>query len=98
MELSVLKGAEETIRRRRPMLHIENNKREKSPALLGWLLAQDYRLYWRITPYFNPANHFGVAADLFEGAMESNIIGFHRSAGVEISGLAEVHDPEMWPG
>ena len=97
MELSVLKGAEATIRRTRPILHIENNKREKSAALLGWLLAQDYRLYWRITPYFNPANHFGAAVDLFEGAVESNIIGFHRSADVEIAGLPEVHDPSMWP-
>ena len=97
MELEALRGGVGTIRRHRPFLHVENNKRDKSPALLAWLLAQDYRLYWRITPYFNPANFYGAGADLFEGATEANIIGFHRSADVELPGLPEVRDPEFWP-
>jgi FkbM family methyltransferase len=96
MELSALKGAAETIRRHRPMLHVENNRRATSEALLAWLLAQDYRLYWRITPYFNPANFFGATTDLFDGAVESNIIGVHRSAEVDVGGLPEVRDASAW--
>ena len=45
MELQVLKGARETIARCRPVLYVENDRADSSPALIAYLLSLGYRLY-----------------------------------------------------
>jgi FkbM family methyltransferase len=44
MELQVLRGAQATIARCRPLLYVENDRPEHSHALIAHLLEQDYRL------------------------------------------------------
>lgn len=46
MELDVLEGGRETIQRCRPVLSVEADREEQVPALLDWLRAADYRLWW----------------------------------------------------
>jgi FkbM family methyltransferase len=45
MELDVLKGAEQTIRRCRPVLCVEADRNEQYAALLGWGMDHGYTLY-----------------------------------------------------
>ena len=45
------------------MLYVENDRPEKSHDLIEWLWKKDYRLWWHLTPLFNPDNFF---ADLAE--------------------------------
>jgi FkbM family methyltransferase len=56
MELDVLKGAAGTIRRLRPTLYVENDRAEKSEALVRYLDELDYDLWWHLPPLFNPQN------------------------------------------
>jgi len=60
-ELHVLRGAERTIDAFRPVLYVENDRPEKSHELIEWLWKKDYRLWWHVTPLFNPDNFFGDA-------------------------------------
>jgi FkbM family methyltransferase len=58
-ELEVLRSAEKTIAKTRPVVYFENDDREKSPALLEHLLTQDYTLYWHAAPIFEADNYYG---------------------------------------
>ena len=56
MELEVLQGAVETIARTRPTIYCENDRAEKSPALVSFLRGLGYDLYWHMPPMFNAEN------------------------------------------
>ena len=45
MEGAVVEGAKETIGKFRPVLYLENDRKEKSKALVEQLMALDYRLF-----------------------------------------------------
>ena len=55
-ELQVLQGAVETLSRSRPLLYVENDRIDKSQALIEWLWQRDYRLFWHVPRLFNPDN------------------------------------------
>src|SRR3546814_10276453 len=74
MEGEVLDGAERTIRRRPPVLYVENNHRGRSPELVRRLFDLDYRCFWHTTSYFNPDNHDGVDRNVFERPFELNMV------------------------
>ena len=59
MESEVLRGAEATIAKHRPYLYVENDIRERSPALIQQLFDLDYRLYWHRPLMFNENNFYG---------------------------------------
>lgn len=91
MEAAVLAGARETIRRYRPALFVENNSTERSREVIEAVTALDYEAWWHISGYYNPDNHFGNGENVFaEYQPEANMLCFHRSAGVNISGFRKV--------
>ena len=59
MEGEVLRGADATIAKFRPYLYVENDIRERSPALIQQLFDLDYRLYWHRPMMFNENNFYG---------------------------------------
>lgn len=58
-ELGVLRSATATIARSRPVIYLENDVRDKSAALLEYLMQIEYVLYWHPAPIFEPENFFG---------------------------------------
>lgn len=95
MELAVVEGASRTIAERRPRLYIENNRREKSVALIQALFDLDYRLFWH-TPYlFNPDNHFGNQENVFEGIWTANMLCLPREGGFSAR-LQEITSADDW--
>ena len=74
MEGAVIEGAKETIGKFRPVLYVENDRKEKSKALIEQLMAADYRLFLHRPPLFNPDNFFGNTEDVFEGMGSFNMI------------------------
>jgi FkbM family methyltransferase len=52
MEASVLRGAHQTIERCRPVLYVENDRKEKSDELIALISDMGYRLYGH-TPLIN---------------------------------------------
>ncbi len=58
-ELEVLRSAESTITRLRPVVYFENDVPERSPALFDYFMERRYALYWHPAPIFSPENFFG---------------------------------------
>ena len=79
MEHDVITGARATIGRLRPALYVENDRAEHSRALISLLFDIGYRLWWHITPLFNPKNFFGNPQDIFSEIVSFNMIGFPRA-------------------
>ena len=97
MEADVIAGTVQTLRRFRPVLYVENDRREKSAALIRQLFALDYRLYWHFPPLFNPQNYFGAAENIFAGMVSVNMLGVHASSPLCLEGFRQITDPdESW--
>jgi hypothetical protein len=59
MEQQVLEGGASLLAKYKPFLYVETDRTEKSRALIEWLFAAGYGLYWHLPRLFNPANFFG---------------------------------------
>ena len=80
MEDAVLEGARETIARFRPVLYLENDRIEKSQALIELVRALGYRAWWHTPLLFNPANFFGNADDRYPGIASFNMVCLYGNA------------------
>ena len=58
-ELDVLRSAAATVARLLPVIYCENEDRQKSPALLEYLMSVGYDLYWHQSAIFEADNFFG---------------------------------------
>jgi len=94
MEWSVLKGAAKTIEQFRPILYVENDRRDRSAALIEHITSLGYSLYWHLPRLFNPANYFENAHNEFANIVSANMLGVHASVKTAISGLRPVEGPE----
>ncbi|MDR1840556.1 MAG: FkbM family methyltransferase [Holophagales bacterium] len=74
MESQVIEGGANTIYNFRPMLYVENDRREKSPELIQLLLAMDYSMWWHVTHLFNENNFAGNAENVFGGTVSINML------------------------
>lgn len=92
-ELQVLEGAEPMIRECKPILYVENDKKDKSDALISKIREMGYTPYWHITPMFNENNARGRK----ENPWDNNVCSFDMLCvqNLKIEGLAEanVGDP-----
>jgi FkbM family methyltransferase len=87
MEAEVLRGAAATLERLKPVIFIENDRDERSAALIEQLTDLAYECYWLIAPYYNPNNFFGEPENVFPGYIETNMICVHRARGLVLGGL-----------
>jgi FkbM family methyltransferase len=53
MEINALQGAAATIARHHPFLYVENDRKEKSAALIAYIASLNYRMYWHYPPLYN---------------------------------------------
>jgi FkbM family methyltransferase len=94
MENEVLQGARETLARHQPLLYVENDRFEKSAALIALLFELDYRLYWHLPPLFHANNFAGRAEDIFPGIVSINMLGVPRSLAPSLQGFREITSPD----
>lgn len=90
MEVEALQGARATIMRCRPIVHVENERSNRSKALIEFLMGAGYRLYWHFNPYFSPANYFASEENLFPGVISVNMLGVPRELNLAMSGFHEI--------
>jgi FkbM family methyltransferase len=101
-ERQVLLGAEETIRRCRPMIYVENDRREKSDELIGTLVDMGYRLYWHRPFLYNPNNFLKHNINVFGAIVSINMLCVptdvkDEKGYFEVNGLDEVTDTRVAP-
>ena len=92
MERDVLEGARETIERLRPVLYVENDRRERSEALLTTLFSMDYRLYWHLPRLFSPDNFFANPDNVFDNLVSRNVLCLPRERDVTVVEMREITD------
>jgi len=96
MELLALKGAQHTIQRFRPILYVENDRKENSAALIDFIDGLDYQLYWHLPPLFNSDNFYQNTQNIFENIVSVNMICFHSSLNIDIKGFRKIKTPHDW--
>jgi len=95
MESSVLRGAEKTIKKCRPLIFVENNSEKGSPELMEILFQQDYQCWWHIANYYNPNNYFKNSENIWPNITpEANLLCIPKSINANISGFEKVTDAE----
>lgn len=92
-EEGVLRGAAGLIARDRPVLYVENDRRERSAGLVRYVAGLEYDLYWHRPPLFNPANHAGKTENVFGAVVSVNMVCVPRGAGWRVEGLPPVEVP-----
>lgn len=74
MELEILRGAEATIDRCRPILYVEDDREQNSAALRAWMISHGYRLYRHTPPLYNPQNWRGSRVNVFGRTVSINLL------------------------
>lgn len=109
MEAEVLDGARALIARSRPALYVENDRPDKSRALILRLQELGYACHWYLPAFHNPANANGRTEPIFDcgfvddGArihafgMGINLFCVPAEQGGRINGLLAVADPDEHP-
>ena len=90
MEVEALTGAAETVRAFRPVLFVENDRRERSAELVSLLLSWRYRVYWHVSRLFRPDNFAGDQENIFGDICSFNLLCFPAEANVRVEGRQEI--------
>jgi FkbM family methyltransferase len=90
MELEVVRSAEQTIRKLRPFLYVENDRADRASALIESIRALGYRLWWHLPLLFNPRNFAGNAENLFPGVASLNMLCAQRELAFEMQDTPEI--------
>lgn len=85
MEREVLEGAEQILSHSKPLLYVENDRVEKSSALIDFILARNYRLFWHTPPLFNPNNFFNISQNIYGNVASFNMLGVHESQNLAVT-------------
>ena len=96
MELDVLAGATDTIRRSAPLIYTENDRPERSPALIEKLLALGYRCFWHLPLCIRVPNFRGNAENSHPTLVSSNMLCIPASRNITVNGMREVTGPQDW--
>ena len=95
MERDALLGARQTIETHQPTIYLENNAREKSPALIRTLTDFGYRLYWHLPRLFNPQNFRGVEENVLGNTVNVNMLCLPAGDGRQVQ-MREVGGVDDW--
>jgi FkbM family methyltransferase len=94
MEEAVLRGAVQTIQRFRPLLYVENDRKDRSASLIRFIDSLDYAQYWHHPPLYNPANFLGNTHNEFGTIVSMNMLCLHRSTSIKMEGFPPVEVPK----
>lgn len=67
MERQVLLGGQDLIKKYRPILWVENDRKEKEVELINLINSMNYLMYQIDLPLFNKNNYYGLEDNLFGG-------------------------------
>lgn len=97
MEAEVLRGAKRMLRKHRPLVHIENDRRDKSEALINLLFQYGYRCFWHLTPLFNPMNFFEFKENIYGNVLSVNMVCVPVESNMDMRHFQEVTDAKFHP-
>ena len=93
MEILALNGARETVAEYKPVMYIENDRKENSDDLIRLIASYGYRMYWHLPPLFNPDNHNKNAENVFGNIVSKNMLCVHNDIENKVNNMTEVEVP-----
>lgn len=72
-ELPALKGMEQFIKRNKPVLYVENDRQDKSQALMAYIRELGYNIYWHRPKLYERRNFFDSTDNVFNNIVSINI-------------------------
>jgi len=85
MELSVLKGATETMARCKTSFYVEDDRVEKTQAVNDFMREHGYDIIPHCPPLFNPNNFDGNKENIFGDIVSRNILCIHKDSGIKVN-------------
>ena len=95
--MRLLRGAERTLEHLAPILYLANEGRAQSPALIEYLLAHDYRMWWHTPPLMAPGAIPDGHRNVFGDTRLTRLLCIPRALSARINGLKEVAAAGDWP-
>jgi hypothetical protein len=92
METEVIAGGLQTLQKFKPFLYVENDRLDKSEALMQLISSLGYRMFWDLPFLFNPDNYYGETENLYPTVVSVNMICIHRESNINIEGFEEIID------
>ncbi|MBT4161321.1 MAG: FkbM family methyltransferase [Gammaproteobacteria bacterium] len=87
MEEDALRGGADTIRRLRPMMYVENDRKEKSQQLGSFIQSLGYKMFWHFPPLYNANNFKKEPKNVFGNIVSSNLVCIPKEREASIKGL-----------
>jgi len=98
MEVPVIEGALELIRRNRPLLYVENElPGDRSERLIRLLMDLEYECFWDIARFFNSNNFKRNPRNVFRNTVCINMVCLPAERPHSISNFTQVSDPTEHP-
>ena len=92
MEIETLTGMDNTIKRCRPLIYIENEQEGRQGELIAHLTDRGYRLWWHRPHQYNPDNFRKNKRNWFGRIVSIMMIAIPEELGAIVDGLDEVGD------
>jgi hypothetical protein len=92
METEVIAGGLQMLQKFKPFLYVENDRVDKSEALMQLISSLGYRMFWDMPFLFNPDNYYGETENLYPTVVSVNMICIHRESKINIEGFEEITD------
>jgi FkbM family methyltransferase len=93
MELEVLMGAANTLKKLQPIMYVENDRQDKSAELIRYIDSLGYDMYWHKPALFNPQNFFNIPENIFGEIVSVNMICLPISRGGKLRKYEKVIVP-----
>ncbi len=95
MEKQVLEGAVGTIATFRPLLYLEDDRRDKSWELRAFIKTLGYDFHRHIVPYYHHLNFADNHTNAFENIVSSNLLCYPADArpALDLQDLGKAEDP-----
>ena len=94
-EPQVLRGAQATIMRHRPVLYVENDRAQNQQEVISLIDELGYRQYWHTPPLYDPKNPNGCAENVFPGIVSVNLFCLPKERPDDVAGVDPI-DPGNW--
>ena len=97
MEISVIKGASELIKKFRPIIYVENDRQDHSNEIIELLWSLNYKMNWHLPRLYNKNNFFNEEENIFGNIVSVNMLCLHKDSSIEILEMDEIINSKHHP-
>ena len=97
MEIGVLKGAKELVKKFKPIIYVENDRQQHSKDLIELLWSMDYKMYWHMPKLYNKDNFFKDDENIFGNIVSVNMVCIPKDSLIKVLDLPEILDSTFHP-